>query len=222
MNIRMIAPAIFGIAGATILVLLGNWQIDRMVWKEAIIAEIDARLAAPPVPMPAAPDAARDVYLSVWAEGVMGSAEIHALDSSADIGAGYRIISPFVLADGRRIMVDRGMVPEADKDRTRPLENGVIYGNLYWMQDEYEVPEPNLERNIWFTRDENAMAEALGTEPILFVLSQTTLAGAPLPQPVGNNLPNSHLGYAVTWYLMALAWVGMTLYLLVRIRRKTV
>ncbi|MCF6273387.1 MAG: SURF1 family protein [Rhodobacteraceae bacterium] len=222
MNKRMIAPAVFGIVGMIMLVLLGNWQIDRLAWKEAIIAEIDERLAAKSVMMPATPDPTRDVYLSVQVEGVMEPAEIHALASSPDIGPGYRIISPFVLADGRRIMVDRGIVPEAEKDSQRPLENGTLYGNLYWMQDDYVLPDPNLERNIWFTRSEGAMAEALGTEPILFVLNRTSLSGAPLPQPVGNNLPNSHLGYAVTWYLMALAWLGMSLYLLFRIKRKTV
>ena len=79
-----------------------------------------------------------------------------------------------------------------------------------------------MERNIWFTREPAKLAAALNTEPVLVVLSHTALSTGPVPTAIGNNIPNKHLGYAVTWYLFALVWLGMTLYLLVRIKRKTV
>jgi len=89
------------------------------------------------------------------------------------------------------------------------------------MQDPPSYP-PDLDKNVWFNRDTEGLAEALGTEPVLLVMERTSLEGAPYPQAVGVNIPNSHLGYAVTWYGFALVWLGMTLYLLVRIKRKTV
>lgn len=129
--------------------------------------------------------------------------------------------APFTLENGRRILVDRGVVPEAAKSATRVPENGRLEGNLLWMQDPPTFP-PDLGKNIWFNRDTEALAEALKTEPVLLVMSHTTLSTGPLPVAVGVNIPNSHLGYAVTWYGFALVWLGMTLYLLYRIKRKTV
>jgi len=220
MNKRMIAPVIFGLVGIAILVSLGNWQVRRMVWKEGVLAAIDARLAAPGVPVPENPDRVEDLYLSVIAEGEMGEGEVHVLSSSPQTGPGYRIIAPFTLKNGRRILIDRGVVGEADKNAARPLENGVLEGNLVWMQDVPAFP-PDLDKNIWFSRPPAELAEVLDTEPVLVVLRQTSLAGGPLPMAIGVNIPNSHFGYAVTWYLFALVWAGMTLYLLIRIKRKT-
>lgn len=220
MNKRMIAPVIFGLVGMAILVSLGNWQVRRLAWKEGVLAEMDARLSAPGVPVPEMPDPEADLYLSVIAEGKMGEGEVHVLSSSPETGPGYRIIAPFTLTNGRRILIDRGVVGEADKNAARPLENGALVGNLLWMQEEAAFP-PDLAKNIWFSRPPAELAEALETEPILLVLRQTALSTGPHPVAIDLNIPNNHLGYAVTWYLFALVWAGMTLYLLVRIKRKT-
>ncbi len=221
MNKRMIAPIVFGIVGIAILVSLGNWQMRRLAWKEAILAELETRLGAPALPLPPAPDRDRDMYLHVAITGTMGEGEVHVLSSSPETGPGYRIIVPFTLQDGRTILVDRGLVPEGQKQAPRPLENGTLEGNLLWMQDPPTFP-PNLGKNIWFNRDTVGLSAALGTAPVLLVLERTSQPGAPFPVAVGLNIPNSHLGYAVTWYGFALVWLGMTLYLLFRIKRKTV
>ncbi len=221
MNKRMIAPIVFGILGIAILVSLGNWQLRRLAWKEGVLAAIDQKLSGPAVAVPEAPNRERDMYLHVVALGEMGADEVHVLSSSFETGPGYRIIAPFTLENGRRILVDRGVVPESSKAAARVLENGQIEGNLLWMQDPPTF-SPDLDKNIWFNRDTKALAEALGTEPVLLVMSHSTLSTGPLPVAVGVNIPNSHLGYAVTWYGFALVWLGMTLYLLYRIKRKTV
>lgn len=221
MNTRMITPLVFGIFGITILLSLGNWQMQRLAWKEGVLAQMDARLNGPVQPVPEQPDPERDLYLHVAAMGEMGAGEVHVLSSSFETGPGYRIIAPFTLENGRRILVDRGLVPEADKAAARPLEHGRIEGNLLWMQDPPSFP-PDLEKNIWFNRDTIGLAEALGTEPVLLVQRHTTLSTGPFPVAVGVNIPNNHLGYAITWYGFALVWLGMTLYLLWRIKRKTV
>ena len=33
----MLAPTVFAIVGIAVLVGLGNWQLDRKAWKEALI-----------------------------------------------------------------------------------------------------------------------------------------------------------------------------------------
>ncbi len=47
---------IIGLGGAAILVSLGLWQVQRLAWKEAIVADINSRITAAPVDLPAQPD----------------------------------------------------------------------------------------------------------------------------------------------------------------------
>ena len=53
---RFIGPLVIGIAGAAVLVALGVWQVQRLAWKEALLADIEARIASEPVALPADPD----------------------------------------------------------------------------------------------------------------------------------------------------------------------
>ena len=121
------------------------------------------------------------------------------------------------------IMVDRGFVPQELRHVERPPVRLNIRGNLHWPDEKGSAtPEPNLDENIWFARDVPAMAEQLETEPLLVVLrTSTEMTPAAEPVPVGaEGIPNNHLQYAVTWFLLAVVWAGMTGYLLWRITRE--
>ncbi len=221
---RMIGPLVFGIVGVAILVSLGIWQVQRLAWKEGVLAEIEGRIGAAPVAIPEAPDPEADRYLSVEATGRIAPDYIRVLVSQRRIGAGYRIISPFE-TDGRRILIDRGFI-RTDADLPPPRDADVtVTGNLHWP-DEIDsfTPDPDLGANIWFARDVPALAQALDTEPILLIardMSQSEGALTPLPVDT-SGIPNDHLNYAITWFSLALLWLGMTLYLLWRIRRRTI
>ena len=65
------------------------------------------------------------------------------------------------------------------------------------------------------------MAKELNSEPILLVLREGDILQGPEPQPIGINIPNNHLGYAVTWFGLAFVWFCMTVYLVWRIRYKS-
>ena len=117
----VIFALLFGLGGAGVLVSLGFWQVQRLAWKEGVIAELDARLAAAPVPLPEAPTEARDEYLRVALEGRFGPEELHVLTSAKPWGPGFRVISAFETTDGRRVLVDRGYLPETEK--TAPILN---------------------------------------------------------------------------------------------------
>ena len=224
MTRRMIAPLIFGIVGVAILVSLGSWQIRRLAWKTEILAAIAARLEAPPVPVPAVAGPEADRYLRVRASGEILPGEIHVYTSAPPRGVGYRVIVPLRLADGRSLLLDRGFVPIDEKGAARHLGAITVEGNLDWPRetDSLFTAAPDLVKNIWFARDVPAMAAALGTEPLLLVTSASDDPAAPQPLPVTVNLPNDHLGYALTWFGLALVWAGMTVYLLWRIKRRTV
>jgi surfeit locus 1 family protein len=186
-----------------------------------MLARIEAMLAAEPVDVPAAPDPAADQYRRVRAAGNLGAEELHVYTSVPPHGVGYRVIAPLALADGRRVLLDRGFVPIGEKDAARHRGDVTVEGALFWPQetDGFTSP-PDREKNIWFARDVPLMAAALGTEPVMIVVETSDDPAAPLPQPVTPNLTNDHLGYAITWFGLAAVWAGMTGWLLWRLARR--
>jgi surfeit locus 1 family protein len=220
MTRRMIAPLLFGVLGVAILVALGAWQVQRLAWKTEILDRIDARLAAAPVAVPATPDPAADQYLRVRAEGAIGPGELHVYTTGPRGAVGYRVIAPLELAGGRRILLDRGFVPIADKDAPRRLGPFSVEGSLSWPREtDGWTSAPDRDANIWFARDVPLMAGALATEPLLLVVATSDPAG-PVPMPVTASVPNNHLQYAITWFGLAVVWTLMTGYLLWRIKRR--
>ncbi|SLN32102.1 SURF1 family protein [Aquimixticola soesokkakensis] len=220
---RLLPAAIFGIVGFSILVSLGFWQLRRHYWKQGVLAQIEERIAQDPVALPAQPDPDADEYLAVVLEGTLEPQELHVLVSTRDLGAGFRIISPFVTQDGRRVMVDRGFVLTQARDSARVSGPMTITGNLHWPEerDSY-TPQNDAVANYWYARDVPVMARALDTEPVL-VIARGAIEPAMTPLPVSSEgIPNNHMGYVVQWFLFAAVWLGMTLLLLWRIRTKPV
>ena len=217
---RLAFLLIFGLGGAAILISLGVWQMQRLAWKQGVIADIEARIAAPPVQLPDNLDPERDAYLPVEVTGVLGSQYLQVLVSKKGAGAGYRIIRPMLRTDGR-IMVDMGFVATADASGLK-FEEGpplTVIGNLQWPQEtDNFTPAPDLDKNIWFARDVQAMAGALGTAPVLVVRRDAPQSGGPVsPLPVDTSaIPNDHLQYAITWFSLAAIWSLMTFFFLRR------
>lgn len=218
---RFLLPLIFGLLGTVVLVGLGVWQMQRLDWKEAILADIDARITAAPVALPEQPDPQADRYLPVTVTGVLQDPAIRVLVSQKQVGAGYRIIRPMQVGE-RLIMVDLGFLPIQSPTPAVPSDPVTVQGNLHWPDevDSY-TPAPDLDADIWFARDLSLMADHLGTAPVLVVARSTSLPDSALaPLPVDTSgIPNDHLGYAVTWFGLAIVWVMMTGFFLWRIRK---
>lgn len=219
---RMIGPLAVGIVGTAILLWLGVWQVQRLAWKEGVLADIDARIAAAPVPLPAAPDPEADRFKPVEASGRLTDETLRVLASIKRVGAVHRIIA-VLDADGRRVLVDLGYVSALTPAATATPGPITVTGNLHWP-DEVDRFTPEPGDGLWFARDVPAMAAALGTEPVLIV-ARTVSPADPVvtPLPVDTSgIPNDHLEYAITWFSLAVVWLGMTGWLLWRIRRRTV
>lgn len=215
---RLLMPLIIGVVGTAVLIVLGTWQLERLRWKEAVIGRLEGRMAADPVTVPDDAKPERDGYLRVRTEGVIRPGELHVYTSVPPHGVGYRVIAPLDLRDGRRVLLDRGFVPIDEKEAARPVGPVEVAGALHWPQESDRfTAEPDRAANIWFARDVAPMAEVLEAEPVMLVVERSSLEGGPMPLPVTANVPNRHLEYVVTWYGLAAAWAGMTLYWLWRI-----
>ena len=235
---RALGALAFGAAGVAILLGLMTWQIQRLAWKQALIATLEERLAAAPIALPAAPDQAAHEFRRValtgrftGAVGAHGFADAAYLTTLRPHGAGYRIVQPFETAEGRLILVDRGYAPVAAKNANgraalplpAPQGDIALTGALRWPQDAdwFSDAGAGPADNVWLTRSLNSLAPLWGAEPVLVVAETATAAGPwPVPDPVNVNLPNDHLGYAVTWGGLAAVWAAMTAALVWREMRR--
>ncbi len=216
---RYLVPLIFGAGGVAILVSLGIWQVQRLAWKEGVLAEIEEQITAEAIPIFSEPF---EEFMAVSANGRITEDEAHVLTSRKPNGAGFRVIAAFE-TEGRRVLLDRGFIPETDKSAARSAADATITGNFRNV-DESDgfTPPPDLAKNIHFARDVPVLAETLGAEPILIILRETSEENPPVsPWPVDTSgIPNNHLEYALTWFSLALVWAGMTVFLLWRIRAR--
>ena len=104
----------------------------------------------------------------------------------------------------------------AGASRAGPLK---VVGALYWPNEiDGFTPAPDRAANIWFARDLAAMAEALGSEPVMIIAESHDRGEWPKPRRLGVNLPNDHLQYALTWFSLALIWAVMSTMLVRRER----
>jgi surfeit locus 1 family protein len=223
----LVLPALFAFI---VLIGLGTWQVERKAWKEALIASLTARLAAPPESLPAPAtwpklDPADDEYRKVKfaalfdhaAEAlVYGAASAFRPDVS---GPGYWVFTPAQLTDGGIVMVNRGFVPEDRKDPKSRAAGQIsgpvaITGALRWPDTRHWfTPADDAAHNLWFNRDPQAItaAKGLGAVAPFFVEMEAPAppGGLPSPGKIVVNLPNNHLQYAITWYGLAAALAGV-------------
>ena len=119
-----------------------------------------------------------------------------------------------------RVLIDRGFVPQAQKDAVRDLPQMRVTGALLWPDEvNSSTPEPDLKANYWFAREPDKLSAALGTEPVLIV-AEAGRGDWPKADPLSVNLKNDHLEYAITWGSLAAIWLVMTGIVLIRLRRR--
>ena len=216
---RFWGMVLFGVLGTAILLSLGVWQMKRLAWKNAVLSSIENKILAPVIDVPQSVEPQAHSLLPVNAQGRYIGSTVRVLVSQKIYGAGYRLITAFELTDGRTIMVDRGFTSVRATMPSTPDGLGQVIGNLQWPEEvDGFTPSNDLEANIWFARDVPSLAAHLNAEPILLVLRESSFDkddAIPLPKMV-SNIPNDHLNYAITWFSLALIWLGMSGYFLYR------
>jgi surfeit locus 1 family protein len=230
---RLLLPSIAAALAFVALCGLGVWQVERLFWKEALIAQANARLETPPVPPPppaewAGLDLAAAEYRPVSVTGRYDNGrEIHVIYTLTEPrgpsgGLGYVVMTPFTTKDGWIVYVNRGFVPAAKTDpqsRAAGLVEGdaVVSGLLRapghraWF-----MPSDNAAKNQWLSRDPAlyAAAQGLPAEKVApYIIDAAFDASLPGGLPQGGetivSFPNNHLGYAITWFGLAAALAGV-------------
>jgi len=226
----LLGPAIAAAIAFAIMISLGVWQLQRLAWKEALIARIEARIHQPPAPLPPqaqwkglAPDDYE--YRHVSAKGRYLPGEVLIFRSSAPavadrtVGPGYQVFAPFALAGGGALLVNRGFAPLAWKDkadiRSAPPAGEVeISGLMRGPEDRNAfTPADEPAKGLFYTRDPAAMAAALKLDqsaPFALDLgADPQTKGWPHGGATELNIPNNHLSYAWTWFGLAATLAGV-------------
>lgn len=213
-----------------VLVALGTWQWQRLEWKQELIAYREARLAEPPVPLPAdSEDWSAFDFRIVEVTGRF----VHEQEQLMGVSKhgpelGRQLLTPLLTADGRAVLVDRGWVPEdrthpAARPESQPEGTVMALGIARYREDDeaaWMTPDNQPERATWYWYDMAALRAATGLD-LLPVVVEADASPNPGGLPVGGRtrteLPNRHLQYVVTWYGLALTLAAV--YIAFRIKR---
>jgi surfeit locus 1 family protein len=229
-------PTVATVVGIALFLTAGHWQQGRMEQKEALRTQFDAASAKAPSALPAGRadwDAWR--YRPVAAYGTFDGARQILIDNKVEEGrAGYHVVTPLVLADGRAVLVDRGWIA-AGETRAQlppaapPAGSLTVLGRVNIPAAHYvELAHATPSGGVWQNLDPARFAAASGLEVLPIVLEQT----APLIGPIGTadtlvrNWPAPDFGiekhriYMVQWYLFAATAAGLWLYFNLRRSRE--
>lgn len=228
---------------AAVCAFLGSWQMQRLAEKEALVAAVDARLTAPPIPVPsptewASLDYETLVYQPVSLTGAYRYTQTITVFTSLSNangqygGPGYWVVTPFELESGGTVFVNRGFVPQQYQEAAalgdlHGEDPGIVTITGLFRSPEAAgmmTPAANMSDRIEWVRDPARMA--LMVDPALAPFAPFYVdlpAGAPgdLPQ-AGETVvtfPNNHFGYALTWYGFSIVAVVMVGFWLWRQRR---
>ena len=219
---------IFTLVMVIAFVALGVWQLQRRVEKHALIAALNERLAAAPVPLPppaqwSALNPAHDEFRRVSFTATYQSrldAMVYTSGSAVrgDVsGPGTWAFIPAQLADGETVAVNAGFVPNTMQDRGQQdrAVAQLITGTPVKLTGYIRFPEAagiltpteNRAKRLWFTRDHLAMAQALGWDKVapfyIDLESPVPASGIPKPGALEVHLVDNHMQYAITWFGLA-------------------
>ncbi|WP_428641800.1 SURF1 family protein [Roseibium sp.] len=231
---KLLIPMIAAGAALFVLLNLGFWQLDRLAWKERLIAQVEEGITKEPVAAPVPSQwkeiSAADDYRRVRVRGrfLEGAAFYYVAltKPTGDYGGpGVFAYAPFRTEEGWTVLLNRGFLPQDLPEDRRgralvPPEGEIEVTGLLRLSEKpnWTTPEPDLGKNLWFARDTEAMGAALGLDanelaPYSIDLDADFTPPGGLPE-AGETIvrfKNDHLGYALTWFGLAATLIGVFL-----------
>ena len=205
------------LAAFAVLIGLGVWQLKRLHWKEGLIAEIETRTKGEPIGLDQAIAIAREgrdpSYYRVKVEGRFDHTKELYLYAVSEGRAGWHVITPLKTEDGEVVLIDRGFVPDELRNPASRAEgelDGVLAVTGIVRVPEVQgsfTPDNEVGANRWFWRDLPEMARSIGAAEVAPFYLEAQKSDVPGGWPEGGQtrleLPNNHLQYAITWFLLA-------------------
>ncbi|ODV90352.1 hypothetical protein CANCADRAFT_44014 [Tortispora caseinolytica NRRL Y-17796] len=212
---------------------LGTWQVQRLSWKQDLIASAEDQLAAPILKLPPKVDeSALDEfeYRRVEVEGKFRHDQEMLVGPRTNEGQrGYHVITPLDRSEngGSTILINRGWISHELADQANRPAAGLPKGKVKIVGLIRNPPPPdsifsyanNPEKNEYYQLNIAEMANHVGSQRVcIFELEpsgrnevmQSELIhriqhGIPLGFPAVVNYRNQHVSYIFTWYGICLA-----------------
>jgi surfeit locus 1 family protein len=214
-------PTVFSLPMLLICLALGAWQVERLFWKQDLIAQRQAAVAAVPASVPQSVTQAGGMeFRHVSDEGVfLNDKEIFVGATSEGGGQGYHVLTPLLEPAGRVIFVNRGYIPAELKDPARRAAGQItgpvrVQGLLRLPpvgRPNWFLPDNRPDLNYWFWVDLSAMSAADKLNEVAPFYIDAPATPNPGGWPKGGvtrlTLPNNHLQYAITWFSLAVALI---------------
>jgi surfeit locus 1 family protein len=215
-------PTVATIAAIGVFVAAGNWQRGRMDEKAGLRARFDAAMSAPAVALPAADDWNAWRYRNVVVSGTYDAARQFLLDNKVQAGrAGYHVIAPLELRDGRTVLVDRGFVAAMATRAEHPVVPAPagpveVRGHVNLPPAFVELGNAAPVDGVWQNLDPRRYAQVTGKAVLPIVIEQDA-PGAPADGLVRDwTAPDfgieKHRIYMVQWYSFAALAAGLWLW----------
>ena len=217
-----VLPSIISLLAFVFLLSLGNWQMDRLKWKQALMAKVETRLQAAEISLPPASSwvtlAQKDYdYHAVRLSGRFDhSQEIYWYAGAFQGRTGVQVITPFALEAGGVVLVNRGFVADSVRDpalRAQGQIDGLVTltGLIRWpsARNQFDAPDAPDQR-LWFVKDLESMTTHLDLDAAPFFVELDVISsviGGPVGGQTRISFSNRHLEYALTWYGLAVTLV---------------
>lgn len=213
---------VFSALALAALIALGTWQLKRLEWKRDLIAKVEARVEADPIPFEEAlarAEAGEDMeYTPVKISGAWRERGHASVFGSYEGAPGVYAFAPLNIEGGGVIFVNRGFAPQAANEvvPAGAGENNVA-GLLRYRESlsppaSWFRPQQKSVDGLWFVRDPLAFAADAGVDALPYYIDQFAVPGREWPKGGTTRLDfsNRHLGYALTWFGLALTLIGVS------------
>ncbi len=209
----LICLAVIGIGGFS---ALGIWQLQRLHWKRDLIARVESRVHAAPLPAPRAEawpaiTTEADEYRRVRLTGQFLQGADVLIYTPSDYGPADWVLTPLQRDDGSLVMINRGLVPD-DLARAGAYAaqtgNVTVTGLLRISEDKgWLFSRANASATgHWYRRDIASITSAKRYTPAAPYFIDEEM-GSPTTWPRGGqtviHFRNAHLSYALTWFALA-------------------
>lgn len=193
------------------LCVLGVWQVQRLHWKDNLIADIAAARAAGPRDIGFHEIGGKEDILYARLRGRYGADVFPVGPRTYEGLSGYHLVVPLIMKGSGVVLVNRGWVPQGQERDASPPSGIITVSGLLRPPGSGNpfVPANDPAQNRWFRIDTAQMAAAAGFEaaaPLVMYAESETPESASL-QPVRAALqwtpPNHHRQYAFFWFSMA-------------------